>query len=117
MARPLSEYVFSRQVGANRIAYFDQGQGAVLVLIHGMFGDHLDWEPVLAPLAKSMESCLRVATGSEPALAFTAIYLQFFTYFLLEKLFGGKQHLGMPDERASAQLIWESGKSRVTGEI
>jgi TetR/AcrR family transcriptional regulator, acrAB operon repressor len=41
----------------------------------------------------------------DPALAFTAIYLQFFTYFLVEKLFGGKQHLGMPDDRAIAQLI------------
>lgn len=41
----------------------------------------------------------------DPALAFTAIYLQLFTYFLVEKLFGGKQHLGMPDDRAIAQLI------------
>lgn len=41
----------------------------------------------------------------DPALAFTAIYLQFFTYFLVEKLFGGRQHLGVPDDRAIAQLI------------
>lgn len=41
----------------------------------------------------------------DPALAFTAIYLQFFTYFLVEKLFGGEQHLGVPDDRAIAQLI------------
>lgn len=44
-------------------------------------------------------------TGIDPALAFTAIYLQFVTYFLVEKLFGGKQHLGMADDRAVAQLI------------
>jgi AcrR family transcriptional regulator len=43
--------------------------------------------------------------GIDPALAFTAIYLQLFTYFLVEKLFGGRQHLGMPDDRAIAQLI------------
>ncbi len=43
--------------------------------------------------------------GIDSSLAFTAIYLQFFTYFLVEKLFGGKQHLGLPDERAIAQLI------------
>lgn len=43
--------------------------------------------------------------GIDPALAFTAIYLQLFTYFLIEKLFGGKHHLGMPEERAIAQLI------------
>lgn len=36
-----------------RIQYFDRGCGTVLVLIHGMFGDHLDWEPVLVPLSKS----------------------------------------------------------------
>lgn len=28
------------------------GEGRELVLIHGMFGDHLDWEPVLEPLAQ-----------------------------------------------------------------
>jgi AcrR family transcriptional regulator len=41
----------------------------------------------------------------DPALAFTAIYLQFFTYFLIEKLFGGRQHLGVPDATAVQQLI------------
>lgn len=41
----------------------------------------------------------------DSSLAFTAIYLQFFTYFLVEKLFGGKQHLGLPDDRAISQLI------------
>jgi 4,5:9,10-diseco-3-hydroxy-5,9,17-trioxoandrosta-1(10),2-diene-4-oate hydrolase len=35
-----------------RIAYYEQGDGPVLVLIHGMFGDHRDWAPVLAPLAR-----------------------------------------------------------------
>ncbi len=40
-----------------------------------------------------------------PSLAFTAVYLQFFTYFLVEKLFGGKQHLGVPEEEAIQQLI------------
>lgn len=43
--------------------------------------------------------------GIDSPLAFTAIYQQFFTYFLVEKLFGGKQHLGMADDRAIAQLI------------
>jgi len=43
--------------------------------------------------------------GIDPALALTAIYLQFFTYFLVEKLFGGKQHLGVPDEQAIAQIV------------
>jgi AcrR family transcriptional regulator len=43
--------------------------------------------------------------GVDPALAFTAIYLQFFTYFLVEKLFGGKQHLGVDDEEAIRQMV------------
>ena len=43
--------------------------------------------------------------GVDPALAFTAIYLQFFTYFLVEKLFGGRRHLGVPDDVAVQQLI------------
>jgi AcrR family transcriptional regulator len=43
--------------------------------------------------------------GVDPALAFTSIYLQFFTYFLVETLFGGKQHLGVPDDLAIKQMI------------
>jgi AcrR family transcriptional regulator len=41
----------------------------------------------------------------DAGLAFTAIYLQFFTYFLVEKLFGGKQHLGFPEQEAIGQMI------------
>ena len=41
----------------------------------------------------------------DKTVAFTAIYLQFFTYYLVEKLFGGEQHLGMSDDKAIAQLI------------
>lgn len=46
-----------------------------------------------------------VRPGIEPSLAYAAIYLQFFTYFLVEKLFGGKQHLGQPEGAAIEQLI------------
>src|SRR6266498_633958 len=31
---------------------WEDGEGLRLVLIHGMFGDYLDWEPVLATLAE-----------------------------------------------------------------
>jgi pimeloyl-ACP methyl ester carboxylesterase len=41
-----------QSVDRMRIAYVEQGQGAPLVLVHGQFGDHLDWEPVIAPLAR-----------------------------------------------------------------
>src|SRR5258708_1790659 len=41
---------------------------------------------------------LRLGVGAPPV--FTAAYMQFFNYFLVGKLFGGKQHLGMTDEQA-----------------
>lgn len=43
--------------------------------------------------------------GVDPALAVTTIYLNFFTYFLTENLFGAKRHLGMSDEEAVEQMI------------
>ncbi|MFZ0139160.1 MAG: TetR/AcrR family transcriptional regulator [Candidatus Sulfotelmatobacter sp.] len=43
--------------------------------------------------------------GVDASLAYTAIYLQFFTYFLAEELFGAKRHLGMSDEEAIDQLV------------
>jgi AcrR family transcriptional regulator len=43
--------------------------------------------------------------GVDPSLAYTAIYLQFFTYFLTEELFGAKRHLGMNDDEVIDQLI------------
>ena len=38
--------------------------------------------------------------GVDGASAFTAAYMQFFNYFLVEKLFGGNQHLGLSDEQS-----------------
>jgi pimeloyl-ACP methyl ester carboxylesterase len=35
-----------------QIAYVEGGTGPDLLLIHGMFGDHLDWSPVLEPLTR-----------------------------------------------------------------
>lgn len=58
-------------------------------------------------------------TGVDPALAFTAIYLQFFTNFLVEKLFRGRKHLGLRDGEATSQLIklytrglWQPARSK-----
>ena len=39
-------------------------------------------------------------TGVDAAPAFTAAYMQFFNYFLVEKLFGGNHHLGLSDDQA-----------------
>src|SRR5271169_5974163 len=44
-------------------------------------------------------------SGVDPSLAYTAIYLQFFTYFLAEEFFGAKRHLGMSDDEAIDQLV------------
>lgn len=43
-------------------------------------------------------------TGVDPAVAFTAAYMQFFNYFLVEKLFGGNSHLGLNQEQALNSL-------------
>jgi len=39
-------------------------------------------------------------SGVDPAVGFTVAYMQFFNYFLVEKLFGGNMHLGLTDEQA-----------------
>lgn len=40
----------------------------------------------------------------DPAVGFTAVYMQFFNYFLVEKLFGGNSHFGLSDEQVIEQL-------------
>ncbi len=42
--------------------------------------------------------------GVDPAVAFTAAYMQFFNYFLVEKLFGGNLHFGLSEEQALNSL-------------
>lgn len=46
----------------------------------------------------------RLYDGVDPAVGFTAAYMQFFNYFLVEKLFGGKRHFGISDDDVIAQL-------------
>jgi len=41
-----------QNAGGVEINYFEGGDGPDLVLLHGMFGDYLDWEPVLGLLAE-----------------------------------------------------------------
>lgn len=43
-------------------------------------------------------------TGVEAGSVFTAAYMQFFNYFLVEKLFGGNRHLGLTDDQALNSL-------------
>lgn len=63
-----------------------------------------DLVPILRRLNPQL-SQKKVNGGIDPTVAFAAIYLQFFTYYLVETLFGGKQHLGLPDDEAIGQLI------------
>src|ERR1700730_11683513 len=46
----------------------------------------------------------RLFDGTDPAVAFTAAYMQFFNYFLVEKLFGGDRHFGISDELVIRKL-------------
>lgn len=45
-----------------------------------------------------------VRDNIDPAVGFTAVYMQFFNYFLVEKLFGGNRHFGMTDDQVIAKL-------------
>jgi AcrR family transcriptional regulator len=40
----------------------------------------------------------------DPAVGFTAAYMQFFNYFLVEKLFGGNRHFGISDDEVINRL-------------
>ncbi|HEX8000322.1 MAG TPA: TetR/AcrR family transcriptional regulator [Pyrinomonadaceae bacterium] len=42
--------------------------------------------------------------GIDPAVGFTAAYMQFFNYFLVEKLFGGNRHFGIGDDQVITKL-------------
>lgn len=43
--------------------------------------------------------------GIDPGFVLATIYMQILTYFLVERLFGGNQHLGVPDETAIRRII------------
>ena len=51
-----------------------------------------------------LKSCGAVHGDIDPAVGFTALYMQFFNYFLVEKLFGGNHHFGLTDEQVIKQL-------------
>jgi len=57
-----------------------------------------------APQFEEMKRRGAVHSDVDPAVAFTAVYMQFFNYFLVEKLFGGNSHFGLSDEQVIKQL-------------
>ena len=62
---------------------------------------------VEAALGERLQASARRGSwsGVDPALAITTIYLQFFTYFLLQKVFNVKEPLGTSDQEAVSQII------------
>ena len=42
--------------------------------------------------------------GVDPVLVFTAAYMQFFNYFIVERMIGARGHLGLSDRQAVAAL-------------
>jgi AcrR family transcriptional regulator len=54
--------------------------------------------------------------GSDPAVVFASVYLQFLLYYLVETLFQGQQHLGLSDEEAIAHFIRQvtAGRNALT---
>lgn len=57
-----------------------------------------------APYFEKLRAENALRDGVDPAVGFTAAYMQFFNYFLVEKLFGGNRHLGMSDDRVITTL-------------
>lgn len=51
-----------------------------------------------------LKSTGRLHPGADPAVAFTAAYMQFFQYFLVERLFGGNRHFGISDDQVVVKL-------------
>ena len=57
-----------------------------------------------APYFRALKERGALYDGVDPAVGFTAAYMQFFNYFLVEKLFGGNRHLGLSDDRVIEHL-------------
>jgi len=53
---------------------------------------------------KKLKDNKDINVSVDPAIGFTVAYLQFLNYFLIEKLFGGNNHLGISDEEAIIKL-------------
>lgn len=80
----------SRRVQGTRVVFYDRGSGPPLVLIHGMFGDHLDWEAVLEPLSREHRIIAPDLPGfgdsEKPAREYTAEFFVAALHELLQSL-------------------------------
>jgi pimeloyl-ACP methyl ester carboxylesterase len=85
----LISHITTRGIASETVSYYDRGQtraqNSPLVLIHGMFGDYLDWEPVLEPLSTTHRAIAPDLPGfgdsSKPQREYTA---EFFIAILHE---------------------------------
>lgn len=59
---------------------------------------------LLAARFEELRAQGRIAKGVDPAVAFTAVYMQFFNYFVVERMIGARGHMGLKDEAAIAAL-------------
>lgn len=64
-----------------------------------------DFPSALRRMNPAAFSTQKSTTGVDPALAFATVYLQFFLYYLVETLFGGKDHLGVSENQAITHFI------------
>ena len=62
-----------------------------------------------------LEKQRRVAPGVDPAVAFTAVYMQFFNYFIVERMIGARGHMGLCDDEALGALarLFREGVERM----
>jgi len=98
--------------GVRKIVYKEPDYWRLMYMDITEFGNRhfaLVFRDLSRRLGKLLNQPIQFQNGTpskvKPNVAFTAIYLQFFTYFLVEKLFGGKNHLGVPEEEAIEHLI------------
>jgi pimeloyl-ACP methyl ester carboxylesterase len=94
MAPELGRKLKQVDVGGLKINYYEDGSGPNLVLLHGMFGDYLDWEPVLGLLARRFHIVAPDLPGfgesGKPDVAYTG-------EFFVEKLDGFFAALGLKE--------------------
>ena len=64
---------------------------------------------------RELEEQKRVAPGVDPAVAFTAVYMQLFNYFIVERMIGARGHMGLSDDEAIGALarLFREGVDRM----
>ena len=96
----------------------------IYVDIAAFGGKHVRWHyaglaerfrVVLAPRIAELEAEGRSSGKLDLAVAFTAVYMQFFNYFVVERMIGAERHMGLSDPRALRALaqLFRDGLDRL----